>query len=76
MAAEQCRQHWKLGLDTPLLQTGRVLEHAGVIIVRHLVKSTKVDAFSRYGRTTVIFLNQEIPTRRGGILILHTNSGI
>ena len=60
MAAEECRQHWKLGLDTPLLQTGRVLEHAGVIIVRHLVKSTKVDAFSRYGRTTVIFLNQEI----------------
>jgi Zn-dependent peptidase ImmA (M78 family) len=60
MAAEQCRQHWKLGLDGPLLQTGRVLEHAGVIIVRHLVKSTKVDAFSRYGRTTVIFLNQEI----------------
>jgi Zn-dependent peptidase ImmA (M78 family) len=59
-AAEQCREHWKLGLDTPLLQTGRVLEHAGVIIVRHLVKSTKVDAFSRYGRTTVIFLNQEI----------------
>jgi Zn-dependent peptidase ImmA (M78 family) len=71
-AAEQCRQHWKLGLDTPLLQTGRVLEHAGVIIVRHLVKSTKVDAFSRYGRTTVIFLNQEIQsTSRWNFDIAH-----
>ena len=72
MAAEQCRQHWNLGLDTPLLQTGRVLEHAGVIIVRHLVKSTKVDAFSRYGRTTVIFLNQEIQsTSRWNFDIAH-----
>jgi Zn-dependent peptidase ImmA (M78 family) len=71
-AAEQCRQHWNLGLDTPLLQIGRVLEHAGVIIVRHLVRSSKVDAFSRYGRTTVIFLNQEIPsTSRWNFDIAH-----
>ena len=71
-AAEHCRQHWNLGLDTPLLQTGRVLEHAGVFIVRHLVKSSKVDAFSRYGRTTVIFLNQEIPsTSRWNFDIAH-----
>jgi Zn-dependent peptidase ImmA (M78 family) len=72
MAAEQCRQHWKLGLDAPLLQTSRVLEHAGVIIVRHLVKSTKVDAFSRHGRTTVVFLNQEIQsTSRWNFDIAH-----
>jgi Zn-dependent peptidase ImmA (M78 family) len=70
-AAERCRQHWNLGLDSPLLQTGRVLEHAGVFIVRHLA-SAKVDAFSRYGRTTVIFLNQEIPsTSRWNFDIAH-----
>jgi Zn-dependent peptidase ImmA (M78 family) len=72
LAAEQCRRYWNLGLDTPLLQTGRVLERAGVFVVRHLVKSTKVDAFSRYGRTTVIFLNQEIPsTSRWNFDIAH-----
>lgn len=71
-AAEQCRQHWHLGLDAPILQIGRVLEHAGVVIVRHLVKSTKVDAFSRYGRTTVIFLNQAVPsTSRWNFDIAH-----
>jgi Zn-dependent peptidase ImmA (M78 family) len=61
-AAEQCRRYWNLSVDAPLMQTGRVLERAGVFIVRHLVKSSKVDAFSRFGRTTVIFLNQEIPS--------------
>lgn len=61
-AAERCRLHWNLGLDGPILQAGRVLEHAGVIIVPHLVQSTKVDAFSRHGRTTIIFLNQAIPS--------------
>lgn len=72
LAAEQSRQHWQLGLDAPLLQIGRVLEHAGVVIVRHLVKSAKVDAFSRYGRTTVIFLNQAIPsTSRWNFDIAH-----
>jgi hypothetical protein len=50
----------------------QVLEHAGVIIVRHLVKSTKVDAFSRHGRTTVVFLNQEIQsTSRWNFDIAH-----
>ena len=36
------------------------MENAGVMIVPHLVRSTKIDAFSRSGLTTVIFLNQEI----------------
>jgi len=62
LAAEQCRKHWDLGLDTPVVHIGRVLEHAGVVIVPHVVKSTKVDAFSRLGRTTIIFLNQAIPS--------------
>jgi Zn-dependent peptidase ImmA (M78 family)/transcriptional regulator with XRE-family HTH domain len=60
IAAENARVHWGLGLGGPILQVGRVLEHAGVVIVRHLVKSSKVDAFSRQGKTTIIFLNDAI----------------
>lgn len=71
-AAEQCRRHWKLGIDAPISQIGRVLEHAGVVVVPHLVESTKVDAFSRFGRTTIIFLNQAIPsTSRWNFDIAH-----
>lgn len=71
-AAEECRRHWQLGIDAPILQVGRVLERAGVILVRHLVKSPKVDAFSRYGRTSVIFLNQTIQsTSRWNFDIAH-----
>lgn len=62
LAAENARNHWNLGLDGPIWQVGRVMENAGVIIVRHLVKSSKVDAFSRQGKTTVIFLNEAIPS--------------
>jgi Zn-dependent peptidase ImmA (M78 family)/transcriptional regulator with XRE-family HTH domain len=58
-AAEQCREYWSLGIDRPIKQIGRVLEHAGVIIVPNLVKSD-VDAFSRCGPTAVVFLNQAI----------------
>jgi Zn-dependent peptidase ImmA (M78 family)/transcriptional regulator with XRE-family HTH domain len=61
-AAESCRQHWGIGTDGPILHVGRVLEHAGVVIVTHVVKSAKVDAFSRFGPTTIIFLNQVIPS--------------
>ena len=71
-AAERCRVHWNLGLDGPILQPGRALEHAGVVIVPHVVPSTKVDAFSRHGRTTVIFLNQTIQsTSRWAFDIAH-----
>jgi Zn-dependent peptidase ImmA (M78 family)/DNA-binding XRE family transcriptional regulator len=61
-AAEHSRKHWKLDLDAPIMQIGRVMEHAGVVIVPHLVRSLKVDAFSRYGRTSVIFLNKVVPS--------------
>lgn len=60
LAAEKARTHWGLGVGGPILQVGRVLEHAGVIVFRHLVKSSKVDAFSREGKTTIIFLNDAI----------------
>ncbi|MGI4829834.1 MAG: helix-turn-helix domain-containing protein [Janthinobacterium lividum] len=59
-AAEGTRRHWGIGIEGPIWQVGRVLEHAGVLIVRHLVKSSKVDAFSRQGKTTVIFLNDAV----------------
>jgi Zn-dependent peptidase ImmA (M78 family)/transcriptional regulator with XRE-family HTH domain len=71
-AAEECRQHWRVGVDAPILQIGRVLEHAGVIIVHQPIQSAKVDAFSRYGRTTIIFLNQATPsTSRWNFDIAH-----
>ena len=61
-AAELCRNHWGLGLDRPLLQVGRALERAGAILIPHVVSTSKVDAFSRNGRTTIIFLNQSKPS--------------
>ncbi len=71
-AAEQTRLHWGLGVDAPILQVGRVLERAGVVIVGHLIHSTKVDAFSRYGRTSLISLNRAIPsTSRWNFDIAH-----
>jgi Zn-dependent peptidase ImmA (M78 family)/transcriptional regulator with XRE-family HTH domain len=57
-AAEQTRQHWGLGIDAPISDIGRVMEHAGVFLVSHLAESSQVDAFSRDGSTAVIFLNQ------------------
>jgi len=57
-AAEQTRQHWGLGIDAPLSDIGRVMEHAGVFLVSHLAESSQVDAFSRDGSTAIIFLNQ------------------
>lgn len=61
-AAEQCRLHWGLGVDGPLAHVGRAAERAGVFIVAHVAHSKRVDAFSRRGKTTIIFLNQEIPS--------------
>ena len=60
LAAERCRLHWNLGVDGPLMQVGRAAEHAGIFVVPHLAQSEKVDAFSRRGKTTIIFLNQTI----------------
>ena len=71
-AAEQCRIHWNLGVGGPLLQVGRAAEHAGIFVVPHLAQSEKVDAFSRRGKTTIIFLNQAIKsTSRWNFDIAH-----
>jgi Zn-dependent peptidase ImmA (M78 family)/transcriptional regulator with XRE-family HTH domain len=59
VAAEKCRKHWNLG-DGPIMEVGRVLEHAGAVIVSQLSDVQKVDAFSRFGPTCVIALNQHI----------------
>jgi Zn-dependent peptidase ImmA (M78 family)/transcriptional regulator with XRE-family HTH domain len=71
-AAERCRLHWDLGVDGPLLHVGRAAEHAGIFIFPHIAQSEKVDAFSRRGKTTIIFLNQAIEsTSRWNFDIAH-----
>jgi Zn-dependent peptidase ImmA (M78 family)/DNA-binding XRE family transcriptional regulator len=59
-AAEQCRLHWKIGLDGPIMEVGRVLERAGVVVVSQLSDVQKVDAFSRSGPTAIIVLNPSV----------------
>lgn len=72
VAAEQCRRHWNLGVEGPLVHVGRAAEHAGIFIFPHLAHSEKVDAFSRRGKTTIIFLNQAIEsTSRWNFDIAH-----
>jgi Zn-dependent peptidase ImmA (M78 family)/DNA-binding XRE family transcriptional regulator len=59
-AAEQAHLHWGLGIEAPISEIGRVMEHAGVFLVSHLAESSQVDAFSRDGATALIFLNQSV----------------
>ncbi len=63
--ARHCRSHWGLGLDTPITHMGRVVENAGIPIVKTLASTEKVDAFSRRGHTPVVILNtfKESPSR-------------
>lgn len=59
-AAERCRHQWSLRMDAPILNISRVVEHSGIIVVPHVVNTTRVDAFSRSGQISIIFLNQTI----------------
>lgn len=59
-AADQARLHWGLGIEAPISEIGRVIEHAGVFLVSHLAESSQVDAFSRDGATALVFLNQSV----------------
>lgn len=59
-AAERCRHCWNLRIDAPIINISRVVEHSGIVVVPHVVKTTKVDAFSRSGQISIIFLNQTI----------------
>jgi Zn-dependent peptidase ImmA (M78 family) len=71
-AAETCRAHWKLGLDGPILHVGRILENAGVPIITNVIDAKEIDAFSRKGQTTLIFLNQFVQsTSRWAFDIAH-----
>ncbi len=62
-AAEGARRHWGLDLNAPILQVGRAIERAGVVIIPQTVDTTKIDAFSRYGATSLIFLNRGAGTK-------------
>ncbi len=58
-AAEACREHWDLGKDVPIKNLTRAIERAGVVVTRFEGSSTKIDAFSRSGKRSVIVLNTE-----------------
>jgi Zn-dependent peptidase ImmA (M78 family)/transcriptional regulator with XRE-family HTH domain len=50
-AANACRAHWGLGMDTPITHMGRVLERAGVVLTRLKPDDgVRLDAFSHRGR--------------------------
>jgi Zn-dependent peptidase ImmA (M78 family) len=56
-AAETCRDLWGLGRDTPILNMGRVLERAGVLLLEHDAQSDAIDAFSRSGERLAVLMN-------------------
>ena len=56
-AAENCRKHWGLGLDTPISRMTRVLENAGVVITQFEGVSDKVDALSLNRRYPIVVRN-------------------
>lgn len=58
-AARQCRAYWRLGENTPISNMVRLVENAGVVVVRLPESSRDVDAFSRFGRVSVIVLNDD-----------------
>lgn len=58
-AAEACRVRWGLGSDVPIKNLTRAVERAGVVVTRFEGASTKIDAFSRSGRRSIIVLNTE-----------------
>lgn len=64
-AAESCRKHWQLGLDTPLQNIVRTLENAGVVITTFSGVSEKVDALSLNRKHPIIIRNdaKESPCR-------------
>lgn len=64
-AAETCRNHWGLGLDTPIQNITNVLETAGVVITTFSGVSEKVDALSINRKHPIIIRNsaKESPCR-------------
>ncbi len=64
-AAEECRKHWGLGLDTPIDSITNILENAGVVITTFSGVSEKVDALSLNRKRPIIIRNdaKESPCR-------------
>jgi Zn-dependent peptidase ImmA (M78 family) len=58
-AARQCRLLWGVGENAPISNMVRLVENAGVVVVRLPENSREVDAFSRFGRVSVIVLNDD-----------------
>lgn len=58
-AAERCRMQWGLGRDLPVKNLTRAVERAGVVVTRFEGSTTKIDAFSRGGKRSVVILNTE-----------------
>lgn len=57
-SAQRARQHWGLGTEGPIASMVDVLETNGVLLtVADAETAEKVDAFSRYGATSVVVLN-------------------
>lgn len=57
-SAERARTHWGLGLEGPITNMTRLLERSGVVVAEAEEETaTKVDAFSRFGQTSVVVLN-------------------
>jgi Zn-dependent peptidase ImmA (M78 family)/DNA-binding XRE family transcriptional regulator len=64
--AEECRRHWKLGLDTPIKNMMRVVENAGAVVTYFKTSSTKLDALSINRARPIIILSddkEESPAR-------------
>lgn len=57
IAAEFCRESWGLGLDSPIMTVGRVVEHAGIFLAHVQAESVEVDAFCRWGEVSMIMLS-------------------
>jgi Zn-dependent peptidase ImmA (M78 family)/transcriptional regulator with XRE-family HTH domain len=60
-AAERCRERWRLG-GGPIEHMGRVAEHNGAVLVRHLAHADQIDAFARRGVFSIIVLNIARPS--------------
>ena len=57
--AEECRKHWKLGIDAPINSMMRVNENAGAVVTYFTNDSGKVDALSINCSRPIILLNYE-----------------
>ncbi len=60
--AEKCRQHWGLGIQTPILNMTRVLERAGIFVSHFSQVSEKIDAFSIGCKRPLVIRNPSKPS--------------